>query len=124
MRERIVAPAHDADVSSVLAPAVSPGRHRCGVARREGTQRVRVRGVRDGGRYGRSQLRLVLRRHRAGLGAGQGALLHAGVVGDAPERQALILVAGDKSGSWNTWYDRNIPVADDRFDEHLDTLNG
>ncbi|UWE13564.1 type II toxin-antitoxin system RelE/ParE family toxin [Actinacidiphila bryophytorum] len=41
-----------------------------------------------------------------------------------PQRQALILVAGDKSGSWNSWYDRNIPVADDRFDEHLDTLDG
>jgi hypothetical protein len=40
-----------------------------------------------------------------------------------PQRQALILVAGDKNGSWNTWYDRNIPIADDRFDKHLDNLN-
>jgi hypothetical protein len=39
-----------------------------------------------------------------------------------PRRQALILVAGDKNGSWNTWYHRNIPIADDRFDEHLEYL--
>ncbi|MEV7427063.1 type II toxin-antitoxin system RelE/ParE family toxin [Streptomyces sp. NPDC091212] len=40
-----------------------------------------------------------------------------------PRRQALIMVAGDKSGSWNAWCDRNIPVADDRFDRHLDELD-
>ncbi|WP_325051380.1 type II toxin-antitoxin system RelE/ParE family toxin [Streptomyces corynorhini] len=40
-----------------------------------------------------------------------------------PRRQALIMVAGDKRGSWNAWYDRNIPVADDRFDRHLDELD-
>ena len=34
-------------------------------------------------------------------------------------RQAILLVAGDKSGSWKTWYAHNVPVADDRFDEHL-----
>ena len=36
-----------------------------------------------------------------------------------PRRQAILLVAGDKSGSWRTWYARNVPVADERFDEHL-----
>jgi hypothetical protein len=36
-----------------------------------------------------------------------------------PERQALILVAGDKQGTWDRWYTINIPIADDRFDEHL-----
>jgi hypothetical protein len=40
-----------------------------------------------------------------------------------PARQALILVAGDKSGSWNDWYDRNVPIADFRYDEHLEDLN-
>lgn len=39
-----------------------------------------------------------------------------------PERHALLLVAGDKNGSWNSWYDRNIPIADDRFDRHLRDL--
>jgi hypothetical protein len=36
-----------------------------------------------------------------------------------PRRQAILLVAGDKSGSWKSWYARNVPVADDRLDEHL-----
>ena len=34
------------------------------------------------------------------------------------ERMAILLVGGDKSGDWKGWYDTNIPVADDRFDEH------
>ncbi len=29
-----------------------------------------------------------------------------------PERQAVLLVAGDKTGRWNRWYDENIPVAE------------
>lgn len=36
-----------------------------------------------------------------------------------PHREALVLVAGDKQGAWNTWYKINIPIADDRFDAHL-----
>jgi hypothetical protein len=36
-----------------------------------------------------------------------------------PERQAILLVAGDKSGNWKKWYQVNIPIADDRFTEHL-----
>ncbi|MFJ5921647.1 type II toxin-antitoxin system RelE/ParE family toxin [Kitasatospora sp. NPDC092948] len=39
-----------------------------------------------------------------------------------PEREAILLVAGDKSGQWNLWYDKNIPIADARFDRHLDAL--
>ena len=37
-------------------------------------------------------------------------------------RVAILLVAGDKSGSWKSWYTTNIPVADDRFDEHQAVL--
>lgn len=37
-------------------------------------------------------------------------------------RQAVLLVAGDKAGDWKGWYKRAIPVADDRFDEHLSEL--
>jgi hypothetical protein len=33
-------------------------------------------------------------------------------------RRAILLVGGDKSEDWRGWYDRNIPIADDRFDEH------
>lgn len=36
-----------------------------------------------------------------------------------PEREAVFLFAGDKSGRWESWYRQAIPVADDRFDEHL-----
>lgn len=41
-----------------------------------------------------------------------------------PERQAVLLVAGDKSGRWATWYRDAIPVADRRFDQHLATRRG
>jgi hypothetical protein len=36
-----------------------------------------------------------------------------------PARRAVLLVAGDKAGQWQEWYKRAIPLADDRFDEHL-----
>jgi hypothetical protein len=39
-----------------------------------------------------------------------------------PEREAVFLVAGDKSGRWETWYRTAIPLADRRFDQHLDSL--
>lgn len=41
-----------------------------------------------------------------------------------PQRQAILLVAGDKAGNWSKWYTKNIPVADDLFDGHLKTLKG
>ncbi len=34
------------------------------------------------------------------------------------ERQAVLLIGGDKSNDWKGWYQSNIPIADDRFDEH------
>lgn len=34
------------------------------------------------------------------------------------ERKAILLVGGDKSEDWKGWYKLNIPIADDRFDEH------
>ncbi|BCB78685.1 hypothetical protein GCM10022251_76530 [Phytohabitans flavus] len=39
-----------------------------------------------------------------------------------PVRRALLLVAGDKSGNWQGWYDTAIPLADDRYDAHLAEL--
>jgi hypothetical protein len=36
------------------------------------------------------------------------------------ERQAILLVAGDKAGQWRDWYKQAIPLADDRFEEHLE----
>jgi hypothetical protein len=38
------------------------------------------------------------------------------------ERRAILLVGGDKSEDWSGWYDRNIPIADDRFREHQTAL--
>ena len=36
-----------------------------------------------------------------------------------PDRQAVLLVAGDKAGDWTGWYDDNIPVAEARYDAWL-----
>jgi hypothetical protein len=36
-----------------------------------------------------------------------------------PGRRAILLAAGDKAGDWTGWYRRNVPLADERFDEHL-----
>lgn len=41
-----------------------------------------------------------------------------------PARQAILLVAGDKAGNWQRWYKKNIPVADDLLDAHLNRLQG
>lgn len=40
-----------------------------------------------------------------------------------PKRTAFVMVAGDKSTDWNSWYQRNIPVAERRFTEHLKGLS-
>ena len=39
-----------------------------------------------------------------------------------PRRRAILLLAGDKQGVWAKWYRKNIPVADDRYDDHLEKL--
>lgn len=36
-----------------------------------------------------------------------------------PEREAIILVAGDKSGRWSDWYRDSIPVAALRYADFL-----
>lgn len=40
------------------------------------------------------------------------------------ERSAIVLVAGDKTNVWNSWYRRNIPIAEERYAEHLGQLKG
>lgn len=40
------------------------------------------------------------------------------------ERRAILLVGGDKSEDWKDWYRTNIPVADERFDEHQAQIAG
>jgi hypothetical protein len=39
-----------------------------------------------------------------------------------PMREAILLVAGDKSGNWDGWYRKAIPAADERYAEHLRAL--
>lgn len=39
------------------------------------------------------------------------------------ERRAILLVGGDKREYWRGWYTLNVPIADDRFDEHQARLN-
>lgn len=36
-----------------------------------------------------------------------------------PDRNAVLLVAGDKSGAWGEWYEANIPVAEGRYEKWL-----
>ena len=39
-----------------------------------------------------------------------------------PKRQAIMLLAGDKSGQWEKWYRKNIPAADALYDKHVEDL--
>jgi len=36
-----------------------------------------------------------------------------------PNRRAIILLGGDKRGDWIGWYERNVPIADDLYDQYL-----
>ncbi len=36
-----------------------------------------------------------------------------------PQRQAVLLVAGDKSGQWKDWYKQAIPLAEERYGKWL-----
>ncbi|WP_258049884.1 type II toxin-antitoxin system RelE/ParE family toxin [Streptomyces finlayi] len=40
-----------------------------------------------------------------------------------PIRRAALLVAGDKAGDWQGWYDANIPLAEKRYQGHLAELD-
>jgi len=40
-----------------------------------------------------------------------------------PKRRAIVLLGGDKRDDWTGWYERNIPIADDLYDEHLSNLD-
>ncbi len=39
-----------------------------------------------------------------------------------PTRKALMLMGGNKTGRWKQWYDEAIPVADEIYRKHLETL--
>ncbi|GAB2798265.1 type II toxin-antitoxin system RelE/ParE family toxin [Streptomyces daliensis] len=35
-----------------------------------------------------------------------------------PEREAILLVSGDKAGRWSRWYDEAIPLAEVRYEAY------
>jgi hypothetical protein len=39
-----------------------------------------------------------------------------------PRRQAILLIGGDKSEQWESWYEQAIPLADELYDEYLAEL--
>jgi hypothetical protein len=39
-----------------------------------------------------------------------------------PRRMAILLIGGDKTGEWRSWYERMIPIADRLYDDHLSAL--
>jgi len=39
-----------------------------------------------------------------------------------PRRMAILLIGGDKTGRWREWYREAIPLADDLYDAHQETL--
>jgi hypothetical protein len=77
---------------------VGPGLGRPMVDRIHGSRLHNMKELRPGS-TGRSEIRLLF-------------------VFDA-EREAVILVAGDKAGQWNRWYRENIAVAERRYEEYL-----
>ena len=38
-----------------------------------------------------------------------------------PKRRSILLVGGDKQGD-KRWYDKNIPIADARYEKHLNSM--
>ncbi|MGW7167039.1 type II toxin-antitoxin system RelE/ParE family toxin [Streptomyces sp. NPDC054884] len=38
-------------------------------------------------------------------------------------RRAVLLVAGDKAGGWSGWYEVNIPIAEKRYQDHVNELD-
>lgn len=41
-----------------------------------------------------------------------------------PDRNAVLLVAGDKSGQWQSWYRQAIPTAEARYANYLKEKEG
>lgn len=39
-----------------------------------------------------------------------------------PRREAILLVGGEKTNNWQQWYETNIPIADELYDKHLESI--
>lgn len=46
------------------------------------------------------------------------------LVGFGPDDRPALLLAGNKARMGNVWYERNVPIADRRFDAYLRALAG
>jgi hypothetical protein len=44
------------------------------------------------------------------------------LAGFGPDERPALLLAGNKAGVADSWYDENVPVADERFDAYLRAL--
>lgn len=62
---------------------------------------------------------LYLRRSGGELRVSKGAAIRALFAFD-PRRRPVMLIGGDRSGRWSSWYEEAIPLADDLFDQYLD----
>ena len=38
-----------------------------------------------------------------------------------PDRNAILLIAGDKTGQWNKWYKKHIPIAEQIYQARLES---
>ena len=36
-----------------------------------------------------------------------------------PRRTGILLIGGDKTGEWESWYRQMVPIADDLLDQHI-----
>jgi hypothetical protein len=41
-----------------------------------------------------------------------------------PQTRAVLLLGGSKKNRWTEWYEENIPIADELYDEWLGNLRG
>jgi hypothetical protein len=39
-----------------------------------------------------------------------------------PRRSVILLLGGNKTGNWDSWYESAIPVADDLYDAYVAEL--
>ena len=59
--------------------------------------------------------------HMKELRASKGGALRVLFMFD-PRRQVILLLGGDKSGEWDTWYEWAVPAADDLYDTYVNEL--
>jgi hypothetical protein len=38
-----------------------------------------------------------------------------------PQRKAILLIAGDKTGQWKKWYKKHIPLAESLYEKYLES---